>query len=84
LVGLLGINCRDSTGPFSLAGHVAFAPTFATATAGIVDFDRVRITLIRPPAPGTVALDTVITIPAAADSIDLSLGVPLLAAREDL
>ena len=49
-VGLLGLNCRDSTGPNSFAGRLAFAPTFESSTAGIVDFDRVRITLVRPPS----------------------------------
>jgi plastocyanin len=82
LLGLGGLNCRDSTGPFALAGHLAFAPTFASSTAGIVDFDRIRITLVRPPS--TDVLDTVIAIAPTADSIDLSLNVPLSSSREDL
>ena len=81
-VGLLGLNCRDSTGPNSFAGRLAFAPTFESSTAGIVDFDRVRITLVRPPS--TDVLDTIIAIPPTADSIDLSLSVPLSSSREDL
>jgi plastocyanin len=82
LVGLLGLNCRDSTGPRGFAGHVAFAPTFESGSAGIVDVDRLRITLVRPPS--TLVLDTVIAIPPNADSVDLSLSVPLSSAREDL
>ena len=84
LVGALGLNCRDATAPRSLAGHLAFAPAFPSSSAGIVDFDRVRITLVRLPIPGTAVLDTVIAIPATADSVDLSLNVPLLSSREDL
>jgi len=85
-VGLLGLNCRDSTGPRSFAGRLAFAPTFASPTAGIVAFDRLRITLYSAasPPPGAPVLDTIIPIPAASDSIDLSLKVPLSSAREDM
>ena len=82
LVGLLGLNCRDSTGPRTIAGHLLFAPAFANSNAGVVDFDRVRITLVSPPS--TVVLDTVISIPPTADSVDLSLSVPLASSREDL
>ena len=84
LVGALGLNCRDATAPRSLAGHLAFAPAFTSSSSGIVDFNRVRITLVRLPIPGTAVLDTVIVIPATADSVDLSLTVPLLSSREDL
>ena len=82
LVGLLGLNCRDSTGPRVFAGRVAFAPTFESGGAGIVDVDRLRITLVS--RPSTVVLDTVIAIPPNADSVDLSLSVPLSSSREDL
>ncbi len=81
-VGLLGLNCRDAIGPRSFTARLALAPTFASSTAGIVDFDRVRITLVLPPS--TQVLDTIISIPATADSIDLSLRVPLSSSREDL
>ena len=81
LVGLLGLNCRDATGPI-LGGHLAFIPTFENSTAAIVDFDRVRVTLVRPPS--TPVLDTIIDIPPTVDSIDLLLSVPLSSAREDL
>ena len=85
-VGLLGLNCRDSTGPRSFAGRLAFAPTFESPTAGIVAFDRLRITLFSAasPPPGAEVLDTIIPIPAASDSIDLSLKVPLSSPREDM
>lgn len=82
LVGVLGLNCRDAIGPGSLSGHLAFAPAFESSAAGIVDFDRARITVARPPS--IEVLDTLITIPATEDSIDLSLSVPLLSSREDL
>jgi len=81
VVGLLGLNCRDATGP-SLAGQLAFMPTFASSTAGIVSFDRVRVTLVRP--PNGAVLDTVIQIPPTADSIELLLSLPLASARDDL
>jgi len=52
------------------------------------EFDRARITVVRPSASevaaGSVVVDTVIAIPLTADSIDLSVSVPLLAASEDL
>ena len=82
LVGALGLNCRDAISPYALAGHVALAPTFQSGSAGIVDFDRIRITLVRPPS--TAILDTIISISPTADSVDLSLSVPLSSSREDL
>src|SRR5262245_21891428 len=82
LLGVLGVNCRDSMGPPSLAGRLAFLPTFESSGAGIVDFDRVRVTLMRPPR--TAVLDTIIAIPPTADSVDLLLGVPLSSSSEDL
>jgi plastocyanin len=82
-VGLLGINCRDSTAPRYFAGHVAFAPAFKSSNSSIVNVDRVRITLVGPLPAATQALDTVITIPPGADSVDLSLTVPLASSPED-
>src|SRR5439155_11566929 len=80
-VGVLGLNCRDGMGP-SLAGHLAFLPRFARRSAGIVDFNRVRLTLVRQ--PNMVVLDTMIAISPTADSIDLLLTVQLSSPREDL
>ena len=80
-VGVLGLNCRDGMGP-SLAGHLAFLPSFASRSAGIVDFDRVRLTLVRQ--PNMLVLDTMIAISPTADSIDLLLTVQLSSPREDL
>ncbi|HKA58888.1 MAG TPA: plastocyanin/azurin family copper-binding protein [Gemmatimonadales bacterium] len=82
LLGVLGVNCRDGMGPPSLAGRLAFLPTFESSGAGIVDFDRMRVTLMRPPR--TSVLDTVIAVPPTADSVDLLLGVPLSSSSEDL
>jgi hypothetical protein len=81
IVGLLGLNCRDSIGP-GMVGHLAFAPTFNSASAAIVAFDRLRITLVQPPSPPV--LDTIVPIPPTADSVDLTLSVPLSSSREDL
>src|SRR5687767_719818 len=82
VVGLLGLNCVDSTGLGKFSGHLAFAPAFESTNAGIVDVAALRITLVQPPS--TQVLDTVITIPPGTDSVDLSLTVPLSSAREDL
>ena len=81
IVGVLGLNCRDAMEP-SLAGHLAFLPTFASRSAGIVAFDRVRLTLVRQPS--MVVLDTIIAISPTADSVDLLLTVQLSSPREDL
>ena len=83
-VGLLGLNCTDSTGPRSFAGRLAFAPSFVSSTAGIVDFDRACITVVQAAAPNAQVLDTIIAIPPTADSIDLSLSVPLSSSKEDV
>jgi plastocyanin len=83
------LSClRDSTAPRVLSGHLAVAPEFESSSAGVVDFDRARITVVRPSPvlsdlPPSVVLDTVIAIPVTADSIDLSVSVPLLATSED-
>jgi len=83
------LSClRDSTAPRLVSGHLAVAPVFESGSAGVVEFDRARITVVRPSASevaaGSVVVDTVIAIPLTADSIDLSVSVPLLAASEDL
>jgi len=83
VVGVLGLNCRDAMEPSpSLAGQLAFFPTFASRSAGIVDFDRMRLTLVRQ--SGSAVLDTMIAISPTADSIDLLLRVQLSSPREDL
>jgi fibronectin-binding autotransporter adhesin len=85
LVGVAGLSCvGDSTGPHGyISGRLALVPSFQSAAAGIVDFDRIRITLVRLDETVPV-LDTIIQIPPTADSIDLSLSVPLSSASEDL
>ena len=82
VVGLLGLNCRDSSGPVMMAGHLAFAPMFESGSAGIVAFDRLRITLVQPPS--TAVLDTVVAISPTDDSVDLTLSVPLSSSPADL
>jgi len=78
------LSClRDSTAPRVLSGHLAFVPAFESSVAGVVDFDRARITVVRP-GDAKPVVDTVIAIPLTTDSIDLSISVPLLAASEDL
>src|SRR5881394_1379471 len=78
------LSClRDTTAPRALSGHLAFAPAFESSLAGVVDFDRARVTVVRP-GDAKPVVDTVIAIPLTTDSIDLSVSVPLLAASEDL
>jgi len=85
LVTVVALSClRDSTAPRLVSGHLAVAPVFESGAAGIVDFDRARITVERPGSNSGPVLDTVIAIPATADSIDLSVSVSLSAASEDL
>jgi len=71
-------NCfRDSTGLKFRPGNFGFQPVFSSSAAlQVVDFNRVRIRLYHP---GTtdLALDTIVTFPANADSIKIPLTVPL-------
>lgn len=85
LLAAAALSCiGDSAGPGRglFSGGLAVAPVFQSSAAGLVDFDRVRITLARP--GGGVARDTVIAIPPTADSVDLSVTVPLSASSETL
>ena len=84
----LAASClRDASGPGAgRAARLALAPTFTGGAAGVVDFDRVRVTVLRVAssvtrAPRTV-VDTVIPFPAGVDSIELVLLVPLEAPSE--
>ena len=85
------LSCgREITGPgsapvnaFKRVAAFAFSPQYETAVRGSalqaallqVAFERVRITLRRE--DGSIALDTVVDFPAGADSLTLSLIVPL-------
>ncbi|MCX5762290.1 MAG: Ig-like domain-containing protein, partial [Gemmatimonadetes bacterium] len=87
------ISCgREITGPgsvtvnaFKRVAAFSFSPQYETAVPSSalhaaltqVAFERVRITLRRE--DGTIALDTVVDFPAGADSLTLSLVVPLAA-----
>ena len=84
LVTVAVLSClRDSTAPRVIAGHLAFVPSFESSLAGVVDFDRARVTVMRP-GDAKPVVDTIIAIPLTADSIDLAISVPLLASSEDL
>lgn len=85
IIGAAALSCiNDSTGPHGvIAGRFAVVPSFQSSAAGVVDFDRIRVTVVRP-GDADPAVDTVIQIPATADSIDLSLSVPLTSASEDM
>ena len=91
LLAVALISCgREVTGPgsapvnaFKRFASLAFSPQYETAVRGPalqaalqqVAFEKVRITLRRE--DGTIALDTVVDFPAGADSLTLSLIVPL-------
>jgi hypothetical protein len=76
MAGCLG----DSTGPgHPRVARLAVAPVFHTRSASIVDFTRVRITLSRE--TGT-ARDTIVDFPQNADSLVLTLEVPITGSSE--
>ncbi len=81
----------DASGPDLVRlGSFSIAPTFDSQAAGIVPIDRIRVTGFRAgtpdPPPGTATpqvivetqvLDTLVTVPAGADSVNLILSVPI-------
>jgi hypothetical protein len=72
----------DSTGPaHPQLARVALAPVFQTRSALLVSFNRVRVTLRR--STGT-ALDTLVGFPSGADSVVLTLLVPISGNSETL
>ena len=75
-------SCSDDAGPgIPFEGRLAFAPTFETDVAGIIDITSIRFTLAQG-GSGSVAKDTVIQIEPGADSVVLELTVPLLSTDE--
>jgi hypothetical protein len=79
------VSCADdAAGPRS-PGTATFAvvPNFGALQGGVVEIARGRFVLTRIPG-GEVAQNTVIDIPAGADSLDLTIGVPLLVINETL
>ena len=79
------VSCSDDTaGPRApIAGQLAIVPSFGTLQGGIVEIARGRFVLTRIPG-GEVAKDTIIDIPPDADSVDLSLSVPVFGPGETL
>src|SRR5437879_2664285 len=69
----------ESTGPDVRRGHLALAPAFDVAdrrALKLVNVDRVHLHLTLP-GTSTVVLDTTVIFPANADTLDLSLSVPI-------
>jgi hypothetical protein len=70
------------------AGRVAFAPVFSAAALGIaqhlsefgIDYDRVRVVLVRPPAD--TAKDTTVAFTPASPDLTLSLTVEVHSSNE--
>jgi len=77
------VSClNDSVGPGArLLGRLAVAPVFDSRALLLVDFDRIRIRLLRP---GTeeVVIDTVVAFASDADSVAISLQVPVQGSAE--
>src|SRR3990172_10728758 len=82
LAGFLALSCFDNTtGPRIFQGQFALAPQFESSVAQIITIDRFRV-LLRRTSDSSTALDTVITVVPGSDSVDLSLGVPMLTSSE--
>lgn len=81
LVAALGYACAEQTGPGSLFGRFSIAPVFTSESAGIVPVTAARFVLRRT-ADGVVVKDTVFALGTNADSVDLTLTVPLLTVGE--
>jgi hypothetical protein len=81
---LFAVACNEPAGTGGLRlGQLAVRPVFSPATAaGLFNLavDRVRITILRPPAQ--VALDTAVFFPSGASQLEVRLKVPLATPRE--
>ncbi len=75
LAAVIVWSCRDAAGPAAGTGYFSLAPSFASAAAGIVEIGSVRVRLLR--GDESVALDTTVTVPTGADSLELELTVRL-------
>ena len=75
---LAGLSCSDDlAGPrIPPSAQFSFAPRFSSSAALVVDFERVRIVFTRA-GTDAIAFDTIVSFPSDADSITLSLAVPV-------
>ena len=81
---VLGSCLRDAFAPGAGSrARLGIAPRFEAAGAPIVDFDRVRVTILRPLASRRPVVDTVVAFPPGADSVELAVQVALEASREE-
>ncbi len=72
----------DTAGPHPMRpAAFSFAPQFSTRAAGVVVFDRVRLTLLRTSG---VAFDTIVAFPSDSDSLHLVLTTPISGSSETL
>ena len=76
---LLGCLADSSGPPDTGSARLAFVPVFQSASAGIVDLDKVHATLRRLGADSVFA-DTLVQIPPEADSLVLEWPILLLTA----
>jgi adhesin/invasin len=80
--GVLLLSCSDETGPSrSVPGWFAVAPRFTSASAGIVPVARGRFMIHHLPDDALIQ-NTVVDIASDADSVDLTLSVPMLHASD--
>ncbi len=82
LGAFVAVSClRDVQGPGAgRSARLGLAPAFATAAAGVVEFDRVRVRVARAATAERVerpVVDTMTPFPATADSVELGIRVPL-------
>jgi type IV secretory pathway protease TraF len=79
---LLGSCADDTAGPRQpIAGRFAVVPSFGALQGDIVDVARGRFLVTRIPG-GAVAADTIVDIAPGADSVDLSIAVPVFSPGE--
>jgi hypothetical protein len=77
LSALFATSCLvDSSGPAVQQASFALAPAYPSATAGIVDIDRVRVVLVRLKDESTV-VDSTVQVTPGAESLDITLTVTL-------
>ena len=83
LSALFVTSClSDSSGPALQRASFALAPAYPSASAGIVDIDRVRVVLVRVKDESTV-VDSIVQVAPGAESLDVVLTVTLLSDSEE-
>lgn len=79
---LLAFGCLRDAVSSRAAGRFGLTPVFEGGTAGVVDFDRLRVTLTRH-EESNAAVDTTIALAATAESVVVDLRVQIDGQSED-